>query len=144
MGTACCFYFLLTGNLLGLGFLIIPAGFFDLLDEAVVQALGKTTKFGILSGCHDRPFFEVGVAISVAYETGYKLLLSLCTLGDYSIGYAKARAAMEIPIKNNEWPDFIERAERGLLFALHLTVVQRVWRAYHLIRKADTGDFQGN
>jgi len=88
------------------------------------RASGKITKFGsYLDALTDR-FFEVFVGISVAYVTGYWLLLSLCIFGSYSVSYAKARAAMEVPVKNNEWPDFIERAERSLIFTFGLIVSQ--------------------
>ena len=38
--------------------------------------------------------------------------------GALLISYAKARAAMEVPVSNTEWPDFMERTERGLIFAI--------------------------
>jgi archaetidylinositol phosphate synthase len=124
LGLACCLYLLITRNLLVFGILIIFAGLFDLLDGAVARASGKISKFGsYLDAITDR-YFEVLAGISVAYVTGYWVLSSLCILGSYSISYAKARAAMEIPIKNNEWPDFLERTERDLIFAFGLIVSQ--------------------
>jgi CDP-diacylglycerol--glycerol-3-phosphate 3-phosphatidyltransferase/archaetidylinositol phosphate synthase len=84
-------------------------------------------------------------------------------VGSLLVSYAKARAAMEVSVSNQEWPDLMERAERGTLFLggllagrlipwepfgrdlfwwtlvlltvlVHLTVVQRVLRARRLIR----------
>jgi phosphatidylglycerophosphate synthase len=162
LGIICCIYLLISKNLLVFGIFIIFAGSFDLLDGALARASEKISKFGsYLDAICDR-FFEVFTVISVAYVTNYWLLCSLCILGLYSVSYAKARAAMEVPIKNNEWPDFLERTERDLVFAfgiifsqifpmkfwgqdilwwvllflvfgLHFTVIQRVLRARRLM-----------
>jgi CDP-diacylglycerol--glycerol-3-phosphate 3-phosphatidyltransferase/archaetidylinositol phosphate synthase len=113
-------------------------------------------------------YFEIFVVIAVAYVTGYWILSSLLILGVYSISYAKARAAMEIKIENNEWPDFLERTERDVIFVIglflsqifpvkifgsnifwwtlvllvigtQLTVIQRVLRAKRLIGQREKG-----
>ena len=92
------------------------------------------------------------------------LALPLVVLaGSLLVSYAKARAAMETPVSNEEWPDLMERTERDLLFLAglaaaavcpwrplgrdlfwwtlvtlalltHVTVLQRMWRARGFIR----------
>jgi phosphatidylglycerophosphate synthase len=120
----CCGYLLLTKNLLLFSILALAAGLFDLLDGAVARASGKMSKFGsYLDAMTDR-YVEVFVVISVAWVTGYWFLSSLCILGLYSVSYAKARAGMEIPIRNNEWPDFLERTERDVIYLIGIAVSQ--------------------
>jgi CDP-diacylglycerol--glycerol-3-phosphate 3-phosphatidyltransferase/archaetidylinositol phosphate synthase len=53
----------------------------------------------------------------------------LLLAGSLLVSYAKARAAMEIPISNLEWPDLMERTERGVLFLLGLALSALIpWR----------------
>jgi phosphatidylglycerophosphate synthase len=40
--------------------------------------------------------------------------------GAFMVSYAKARAAMEVPVSNQEWPDLMERGERSAVFLLGL------------------------
>jgi phosphatidylglycerophosphate synthase len=90
--------------------------------------------------------------------SGYWLLSVAALVGSQLVSYAKARAAMEVRVSNQEWPDLMERTERSLLYLtglvagevlpwrpfgrdlfwwtlaaitvlVHATVVQRVWRA---------------
>jgi len=109
-------------------------------------------------------YAEAAVALTVAWVTGYWWLVSLMLVGALLVSYAKARASLEVPVKNTEWPDVMERVERDLLFigglalsvvvprtvgghdlfwwtlvvlaiATHLTVVQRIWRARRFIHQ---------
>jgi CDP-diacylglycerol--glycerol-3-phosphate 3-phosphatidyltransferase/archaetidylinositol phosphate synthase len=111
-------------------------------------------------------YVETIVALAVAYVTGYWMLSMAVLAGALLVSYAKARAAMEVPVSNQEWPDLMERTERSILFIgglssrewcawkplghdvfwwtlilllalISLTVVQRVLRAYRLIRERD-------
>lgn len=124
LGMALCAYLLVTRDLLLFSILAIPVGLFDMLDGALARASGKSSKFGsYLDAMTDR-YFEIFFVIAVAYVTGYWILSSLLILGSYSISYAKARAAMEIKIENNEWPDFLERTERDVLFVIGLFLSQ--------------------
>ena len=104
------------------------------------------------------------VVVSVAAVTGYWALSGIVLAGALLVSYAKARAAMEVTIANEEWPDLMERTERGVLFLIglaasaivplrvlghdlfwwtllllailtHLTVVQRVLRSRRFIRE---------
>ena len=158
----CCTYLIVTENIFWFCIFAFFAGLFDMVDGLVARASGKTSKFGAyLDAVTDR-YFEFLVVISVAFVTGYWVLSGLVILGAYSVSYAKARAAMEIPIQNNEWPDFLERTERDLIYitglfiseifpvqiaghdifwwvllllviGTHATVIQRVMRARKLM-----------
>ena len=162
LGAACSIYLVITKNLLVFSVLAFFAGLFDLLDGLLARAYGKTSKFGAYLDAMTDRYFEIIVVVAVAYVTGYWVLSGLLILGTYSISYAKARAGMEIPIENNEWPDFLERTERDLIFIIglfiselfpislaghdifwwvlvllvigtHATVIQRICRARKLI-----------
>ena len=62
--------------------------------------------------------FESAAALAAAYVSGHWVLSFLLVAGILLISYAKARAAMEIQISNTEWPDFMERTERDMIFAI--------------------------
>jgi phosphatidylglycerophosphate synthase len=68
---------------------------------------------------------EIMVALAVAKVTGHWFLMSLTLSGALMVSYAKARAAMEAPVTNLEWPDLMERAERsvGILVGLAASVL---------------------
>lgn len=124
LGIVCCVYLLITENLLVFAILVFAAGLFDLLDGLLARASGKTSKFGsYLDAMTDR-YYEVVVVISVAIVTGYWILSAFLILGVYSVSYAKARAAMEVSIENNEWPDFLERMERDTIYVAGLILSQ--------------------
>ena len=138
-------------------------GGLDAVDGAVARVSGRATRFGAyLDAVCDR-YVDALVAITAAYVTGYWLLSMAVLVGALLISYAKARAAMEVPVSNQEWPDLMERTERGALFLVgllagalipwrplgrdlfwwtlllltllvHLTVLQRVVRARGFIR----------
>jgi phosphatidylglycerophosphate synthase len=141
---------------------MLLVGLLDGLDGAVARAGGRVTRFGsYLDALCDR-YVEAIVLIAVASVTGYWALSMVVLAGAQLVSYAKARAAMEAPVSNLEWPDLMERAERSLLFLaglaasqwlpwvilgkdlfwwtlavlavlIHLTVLQRARRARRLI-----------
>ena len=157
-----CLFFVRTRALLPFCVSMLAIGCLDALDGAVARAGGRVTKLGAyLDAMCDR-YVEMIVAVAVAFVTGYWALILLLLAGSMLVSYAKARAAMEVPIANGEWPDVMERTERGVLFLLglaisaicpsrplghdlfwwtvvlltiltHLTVVQRMLRARRLI-----------
>ena len=157
-----CFWFFRTRAVIPFCIAIVAAGCFDVLDGAVARASGRVTKFGAyLDAICDR-YVEIIVTLTVAAVTGYWALSFMVLSGALMVSYAKARAAMEVPISNQEWPDLMERTERSLLFvaglaasrlmawtplghdlfwwtlvclaiAIHATVVQRILRARRLI-----------
>jgi len=126
---ASCLYVLLTKHLLVFCGLLTIAGLFDVLDGAVARASGRVTKFGAyLDAVCDR-YVEAAVVLSVAVVTGYWLLSMVVIIGALLTSYAKARAAMEVPIANAEWPDLMERGERSIVFGVGLVASQLVaWR----------------
>ena len=95
-------------------------GSLDGLDGAVARAGGRATKFGAyLDALCDR-YVEAMVALSVAFVTGYWVLTMIVLVGSLLVSYAKARTAMEVAVSNQEWPDLMERTERGALFLVGL------------------------
>lgn len=162
LGLLCCLWFVLTRRTALFCIFLTAVGLCDALDGAVARVTGRSTKFGAyLDAMADR-YVEAAVALAAAYVTGYWVLSLVVLAGSFGISYAKARAAMEAPIANNEWPDWMERAERGALFILglfgsavlpwrplgrdlfwwtllllaaatHATVIQRMLRARRLI-----------
>jgi len=134
----------------------------DAVDGAVARVSGRVTAFGAyLDALCDR-YVDGMVAIAVGIVTGYWVLIAIVLLGSFLVSYAKARAAMEVAVSNREWPDLMERAERSAVFLLglmagelvpwqpggrdlfwwtlvvltvliHVTVLQRVWRARAII-----------
>lgn len=126
---ASCLFLVLTRNLLVFCGLAVAASLLDALDGAVARLGGRVTKFGAyLDAVCDR-YGEACVVVSVAFVTGYWLLSMVVLAGALMVSYAKARAAMEVPVANLEWPDLMERAERGVVYLAGLAASQVVpWR----------------
>jgi len=163
LGAGICLWFVRTGAVVPFCILILLVGALDGLDGAVARVSRRVTKFGAyLDAVCDR-YFDAMVVVAAAVVTGYWLLSSIVLVGTLLVSYAKARAAMEVSVSNLEWPDVMERTERGLIFIgglaasdlvswrplgrdlfwwtllilallVHLTVLQRVLRAQRFIR----------
>ena len=161
---ASCAVLLITGRVLLFCVLVTAASLFDAMDGAVARLGGRVTNAGAyLDAMCDR-LGEALIVISVAWVTGYWLLSCVVLTGALLVSYAKARAAMEVRVSNLEWPDLMERTERGLCYLLGLaasalmpwkpfgrdvfwwtlaalavliyaTVIQRMRRAMGLIRR---------
>lgn len=117
LGLAACVFFVWNRNPVLFGFLIIFFGLLDFVDGTLARLSGRVTKFGsYLDAMCDR-IFESAVALAAAFVSGYWALLFLLAVGAILISYAKARAGMEVSVSNTEWPDFMERTERGFIFA---------------------------
>lgn len=157
-----CVWFARTRAVLPFSLIMVLVGALDMLDGAVARASDRVTRFGAyLDAVADR-YVDAMVALSVAWVTGYWVLSMLALIGSLLVSYTKARAAMEVPITNLEWPDLMERTERGLIFLaglaasqlvpwqplgrdlfwwtlvlliilIHLTVIQRIFRARRFI-----------
>lgn len=157
-----CLWVIRTKELLIFSLVMTFVGCFDGLDGAVARAAGKATKWGAyLDALCDR-YVEAMVVGTLAYLTDTWLLSLIVLFGAQLFSYAKARAAMEVPVENREWPDFMERTERGLIYMaglaakellgwhllgrdlfwwtllivaglLHLSVIQRILRARQFI-----------
>jgi len=164
LGLGACLLFVWNRNSVLFGTLILCLGFFDFLDGSLARLAGRVTKFGgYLDAVCDR-IFELAAALAAAYVSGHWVLLFLLLGGSMLISYTKARAALEIPISNTEWPDLMERMERGVFFvaglilwgifpgrfagqdlffwtlvglnlAVFATVMQRLWRAKRLMEQ---------
>ncbi len=162
IGLIVCVWFMSTKLVVQFCVAITMVGMFDALDGALARLSGRVTKFGAyLDAVCDR-YFDAMVALAVAWVTGYWFWTMLVLAGAQLVSYAKARAAMEVPISNREWPDLMERGERDALFIAglaagelipwqpfgrdlfwwtlvllagltHLTVVQRLLRARRFI-----------
>lgn len=118
LGIMCCILFVWNQNAVLFGFLLAFFGLFDAVDGAAARLTNRVTKFGsYLDAMCDR-IFEATALLAATYVTG-QWILGFCFLaGIFLVSYAKARAAMEVAIDNNEWPDFMERSERGLVFVV--------------------------
>ena len=126
---ASCAILLLTHRVLLFCGLVAVCAVLDAVDGAVARASDRVTHLGAyLDAVCDR-YTEGAVVLSVAVVTGYWVLSGLVLLGALLVSYAKARAAMEVPISNEEWPDLLERPERGALYLIGLAMSQLVaWR----------------
>lgn len=122
MGWLSCLLFLWMRNPIVFGLLLIFWGLFDAVDGALARLTHRVTKFGsYLDAICDR-LYEMGAVLVGAYVSGHWVLSLLTLSGVLLISYAKARAAMEIPISNSEWPDLMERTERDVIYAIGLIV----------------------
>lgn len=113
-----CLVLLITKNQILFFILILLFGMVDVLDGVVARLTQKTSKFGgYLDAMCDR-YVEIASLFSMAVITGYWALSFWVICGSLLTSYAKARAAMEVSISNLEWPDFMERGERCIIFLL--------------------------
>ncbi|WP_249690793.1 CDP-alcohol phosphatidyltransferase family protein [Stappia sp. WLB 29] len=155
------------GNSAVFGLTLAFAFAFDALDGAVARRRSMCTKSGGYFDAMVDRYQELAVLAALAAVNDLWALALLAFSGGVLTSYAKARTAIEIPIRNEAWPDFFERLERiiflsamllvagglslagiapastiavGLgIYALlaHLTSVQRMRRAVALLRAAD-------
>lgn len=155
------------GNPALFGLTLAFAFAFDALDGAVARRRSMCTKSGGYFDAMVDRYQELAVLAALAAVNDLWALALLAFSGGVLTSYAKARTAIEIPIRNEAWPDLFERLERiiflsammlaagglslagiapaatiavGLaIYALlaHLTSVQRMRRAVALLRAAD-------
>ena len=98
-------------------------GLFDAVDGAAARITNQITKFGsYLDAVCDRTFESAAVLVA-AYVTGHWVLSFCLIVGVFLVSYTKARAAMEVTISNTEWPDFMERTERDIIFAVGMILL---------------------
>lgn len=144
------------------GLTLAVAFAFDALDGAVARQRSMQSKTGGYFDAMVDRYQELIVLGAIAWVTGLWALALLAFSGAMITSYAKARTAIEIPIRNEAWPDFFERLERvvalclllivvgatgwswlmpwglGLYAALcHFTALQRAARASAMLRAAD-------
>jgi CDP-diacylglycerol--glycerol-3-phosphate 3-phosphatidyltransferase len=118
---------IITGHLLVAGFVVLIAGFFDMLDGALARRINQTTRFGAaLDSTLDRVSESVvllGILVHYAGEqsiTGI-LLVGLALIGSLLVSYIRARAealGLECQV------GLFTRAERVIVLALGLVLNQ--------------------
>ena len=112
-----------TGNLFAAGFVVLAAGFFDMLDGALARATNRVTRFGgILDSTLDRLSEAVLLlSILVIYTRGQQVaesvLVGAALLGSLMVSYTKARIeALGIECRVG----LFTRPERVIILALGL------------------------
>ncbi|MBI3324913.1 MAG: CDP-alcohol phosphatidyltransferase family protein [Candidatus Omnitrophica bacterium] len=121
-----CALVLVTKRIIAFCAWIAVVGLIDALDGAVARAGGRVTAFGAyLDAMCDR-YVEALVVLTGAVLSGYWVLSGSVLVGAMLVSYAKARAAIEVPVSNLEWPDLMERAERGYCYVAGLLASQLV------------------
>ncbi|MFC2042129.1 CDP-alcohol phosphatidyltransferase family protein [Chloroflexota bacterium] len=114
---------IITGNLFVAGFVVLIAGFFDMLDGALARLINRTTRFGaVLDSTLDR-IAEAVILLSLlvlyAQEQSVlgSLLVGITLLGSFLVSYVRARAeALGIECKAG----LFTRPERVIILALGL------------------------
>ncbi len=98
------------------------AALIDGLDGAVARYWKKESKWGAyLDAITDR-FVEAMILFGIGWGSGYWAPIYIIMFASIMISYAKARAAMEIPVDNVNWPDLFERAERLILIIVGIPI----------------------
>lgn len=116
-----------TGHFLAAGFMVLIAGFFDILDGALARHTNRVTHFGaVLDSTLDRlseAVLLLGILVLYAGEqslTGI-LLASVALIGSLLVSYVRARAealGLECQV------GLFTRAERVIILALGLLLNQ--------------------
>lgn len=116
-----------TGNLFAAGFVVLFAGFFDMLDGALARTTNRVTRFGsILDSTLDRLSEAILLlSILVIYNQGNQvaesLLVGIALLGSLLVSYMRARIeALGIECKVG----LFTRPERVIILALGLLLSQ--------------------
>jgi CDP-diacylglycerol--glycerol-3-phosphate 3-phosphatidyltransferase len=116
-----------TGNLFAAGFVVLVAGFFDMLDGALARTTNRVTRFGgILDSTLDR-LSEAVLLLSLLaiYTRGQQvaesLLVGVALLGSLLVSYIRARIeALGMDCKVG----LFTRPERVIILALGLLLSQ--------------------
>jgi CDP-diacylglycerol--glycerol-3-phosphate 3-phosphatidyltransferase len=118
---------IVTGHLFAAGFVVLAAGFFDILDGALARQTNRVTRFGgVLDSTLDRlaeAVILIGLLVVYAREQAVAkvALVSVTLIGSQLVSYVRARAEglglkCEIGI--------FTRAERVVLLSLGLLLSQ--------------------
>jgi len=101
------------------------AAFIDAVDGAVARYWKKESRWGAyLDAMLDR-LVEGILLFGIGWGSGLWPQVYVIMLASVLISYAKARAAMEIPVDNVDWPDLFERAERLILIVVGVPLASR-------------------
>ena len=118
---------IVTGHLFAAGFVVLAAGFFDILDGALARSTNRVTRFGaVLDSTLDRlaeAVILIGLLVVYAREAAVAevALVSVTLIGSQLVSYVRARAEgiglqCEVGI--------FTRAERVVVLALGLLLSQ--------------------
>ena len=122
---------IVTGHLFAAGFVVLFAGFFDMLDGALARYTNQTTCFGaVLDSTLDRlseAVLLIGILLYVLYVGNQSsvavLLVFLALFGSLLVSYIRARAeALDLECQVG----LFTRAERVIVLALGLLLNQVV------------------
>ncbi len=115
------------GNLFAAGFVVLVAGFFDMLDGALARTTNRVTRFGsVLDSTLDRLSEAILLlGILVIYTQGQQvaesLLVGIALLGSLMVSYTRARIeALGIECRVG----LFTRPERVIILALGLLLSQ--------------------
>ena len=120
---------IVTGHLFAAGFIVLVAGFFDMLDGALARSTNQTSSFGaVLDSTLDRLSEAVpllGILVLYLYfgnqSTVVVLLVCLALIGSPLVSYIRARAeALSLECQVG----LFTRAERVIVLALGLLLNQ--------------------
>lgn len=118
---------IITGHSFAAGFVVLLAGFFDILDGALARSTNRTTQFGaVLDSTLDRlaeAVLLLGILALYAREqsTAGILVVGVALIASLLVSYIKARAealGLECPV------GLFTRAERVVVLALGLLLSQ--------------------
>ncbi|MFC1941098.1 CDP-alcohol phosphatidyltransferase family protein [Chloroflexota bacterium] len=118
---------IISGQLFAAGFVVLIAGFFDMLDGALARSTNRTTRFGaVLDSTLDRlseAVLLLGLLVLYAREQSAAgiLIVGLALLGSLLVSYIRARAeslGLECQV------GLFTRAERVVVLALGLLLSQ--------------------
>lgn len=152
------------GSPLIFGLTLVVAFAFDALDGAVARRRDmRSLSGGYFDAVVDR-YQELAVLATLAYVHDAWPLALAAFSGSVLTSYAKARTALEMPVSNENWPDFFERMERVIYICLvlilagiitpytnaivvsglagfailsHITALQRARRAWAMLKVRD-------
>ena len=119
---------IVTGHLFAAGFVVLFAGFFDMLDGALARYTNQTTCFGaVLDSTLDRlseAVLLIGILLYVGNQSSVAVLLVFLALfGSLLVSYIRARAeALDLECQVG----LFTRAERVIVLALGLLLNQIV------------------
>lgn len=139
----------------------------DAVDGSAARLSRRSTRLGsYLDAICDR-ITETAFYFALGVVSGAWMLVFALATASLVFSYAKARAAMEAPVDNQNWPDVMERPERivlvslvafawavwpdvrvldatllaaggwGVVALILASLLQRLWRASRLIARED-------
>ena len=118
---------IITGHLFAAGFMVLMAGFFDILDGALARHTNQVTPFGtVLDSTVDRlseAVLLIGILVLYARDHSFAIILLVCIalLASLLVSYIRARAEA-IGLKCEV--GLFTRAERVIVLALGLLLSQ--------------------